>query len=117
MKIIYNFTHPFIIRPSSQRMATYLCVRPAKSTSTIYKKSREPANFCTMRKATFLSVLVLVAALCSAQEAKWGIFGGPQNRSAPYNINGVKKETSSKGGFQLGTNWKVPFENKLYFSP
>jgi hypothetical protein len=70
-----------------------------------------------MRKASFLSVLIILAAVCSAQEAKWGIFGGPHVSSARYTINGDKQQTSSKYGFQLGTNWKIPFENKLYFSP
>jgi hypothetical protein len=98
-------------------MATYLCVRPANPDQQFIKKRREPANFCTMRKASFLSVLVLMAALCSAQEAKWGIFGGPQMTSARYTINGEKQQTTPKYGFQLGTNWKVPFENKLYFAP
>ncbi len=70
-----------------------------------------------MRKATFLTVLVFLAILSSAQEAKWGIFGGPQVTSARYIINGEKQPTTPKYGFQLGTTVKVPFETKLYFSP
>jgi len=70
-----------------------------------------------MRKATFLSVLMVFAILGSAQEVKWGIFGGPQVTSARYIINGEKQPTDPKYGFQLGTNLKIPFENKLYFSP
>ncbi|HZI54148.1 MAG TPA: outer membrane beta-barrel protein [Chitinophagaceae bacterium] len=70
-----------------------------------------------MRKATFLSVLVFISILSSAQELKWGFFGGPQITSARYIINGEKQPTTAKYGFQLGTNLKVPFDTKLYFSP
>jgi hypothetical protein len=95
-----------------------ICAKARKNPNQEFiKNSRQPANFCTMRKASFLSVLVFLAFVCSAQEAKWGIFGGPQISSARYTINGDKQQTSAKYGFQLGTNWKVPFENKLYFSP
>ena len=117
MKLISNFTYFYLIRPSLQRMAYISVQRPAKSRSAIYKKSRQTANFCTMRKASILSVLVLTAALCSAQDVKWGIFGGPQMSSARYTINGEKQHTTPKYGFHLGTNMKIPFDNKLYFSP
>ena len=70
-----------------------------------------------MRKATFLSVLMFSAILSFAQEAKWGIFGGPQITSSRYTISGEKQPNTPKCGFQLGINAKVPFETKIYFSP
>ena len=70
-----------------------------------------------MRKAAFLFVLIILAISASAQEVKWGIFGGPQVTSARYEIKGEKQSTTAKYGFQLGTNLKVPFDNKLYFTP
>src|SRR5262245_51422975 len=94
-----------------------LCKACKNPNQLFIKNNRSPVNFCTMRKASFLSVFVFLAAVCSAQEARWGVFGGPQISSARYTVDGVKQQTSSKCGFQLGTNWKVPFENKLYFSP
>jgi len=46
-----------------------------------------------------------------------GIFGGPQVTSSKYTINNKKQPNTHKYGFQLGTSMKIPFENKLYFSP
>ncbi len=69
-----------------------------------------------MKKNIFIAVLLISCSDCLAQ-AEIVIFGGPQITSAKYTINGEKQPGSNKYGFQLGTNLKIPFENKLYFSP
>jgi hypothetical protein len=69
-----------------------------------------------MKKVFFSALFAVSVLICSAQ-AKFGLFGGPQITSSKYIINGKKQENTPKYGFQLGANFKVPFENKLYFSP
>jgi len=64
----------------------------------------------------FLAVLTNISVKSFAQ-AEVVIFGGPQITSAKYTVNGKKQSSANKYGFQLGTNLKIPFENKLYFSP
>lgn len=46
-----------------------------------------------------------------------GLFAGPQVTSAHYTINDIKQETELKTGINIGAQLKIPFENKLYFSP
>lgn len=67
-------------------------------------------------------VAVLLVLLCShlqllAQSPQFGIFGGPQATTVKYTIDSEKQSTSYKYGFQLGANWKIPFDNQLYFMP
>lgn len=69
-----------------------------------------------MGKIVFAALLIFSSVTCFAQ-VNIGIFAGPQITSARYSVNSEKQSTSSKYGFQLGTNLKVPFENKLYFAP
>ncbi len=69
-----------------------------------------------MRKIFFAALLIFSAVSCFAQ-VDIGIFGGPQMTSSRYSVNSEKQSTSGKYGFHLGTNLKVPFENKLYFAP
>ncbi len=69
-----------------------------------------------MKQIILAALLVAVSALCYAQ-VKIAVFGGPQITSAKYTVKGKKQETDNKYGFQIGTTAKVPFENKLYFSP
>jgi Outer membrane protein beta-barrel domain len=68
-------------------------------------------------KKTFLTAVMAVAVLVCSAQVQFGLFGGPQVTSSKYTINGKKQPTSQKYGFQLGGSLKVPFENKLYFSP
>jgi len=69
-----------------------------------------------MKQIIIATLLIAASSLCYAQ-VKVGILGGPQITSAKYTVNSKKQETSSKYGFQIGATAKVPFENKLYFSP
>jgi hypothetical protein len=69
-----------------------------------------------MRKTFFATLFVLLTLFCSAQ-VQFSIFAGPQITSAKYTINGKKQPVTNKYGFHLGASLKVPFENKLYFSP
>lgn len=69
-----------------------------------------------MKKTSLTSLFILWVFLCTAQ-VQLGIFGGPQITSARYSIAGNKQPVTSKYGFHLGASLKVPFENKLYFSP
>ena len=69
-----------------------------------------------MKQIILAALLVATSALCYAQ-VKIAVFGGPQITSAKYTAESKKQETTNKYGFQLGTTAKVPFENRLYFSP
>jgi hypothetical protein len=69
-----------------------------------------------MRKISFVILFVLSAIFCFAQ-VQTAIFAGPQITSSKYTINNKKQPVTNKYGFHLGANLKVPFENKLYFSP
>jgi hypothetical protein len=68
-------------------------------------------------KKTFLTAVMAVAVLICSAQVQFGLFGGPQVTSSKYVINGKKQPGTQKYGFQLGGSLKVPFENKLYFSP
>lgn len=68
-------------------------------------------------KKTFLTAVLAVAVLIGAAQVQFGLFGGPQVTSSKYTVNGKKQPASQKYGFQLGGSLKVPFDNKLYFSP
>lgn len=66
----------------------------------------------------FISLLVFTTiAVSSMAQPQFGIFAGPQMTTAKYTVRGDKQSISSKYGFQAGASLKVPFENKLYFSP
>lgn len=68
-------------------------------------------KFLLLCSATFL------IQLSASTQAQFNIFAGPQASSASYTIKGVKQDTKMKYGFQAGVGAKVPFENKLFFSP
>jgi len=68
-------------------------------------------------KQIIISALLIVTFNLSYAQVKVGIFGGPQITSAKYTVKGKKQDNTTKYGFQIGTTLKVPFENKLYFSP
>jgi hypothetical protein len=69
-----------------------------------------------MKKILFTALFAILTILGSAQ-VEVSIFAGPQITSSKYTVNGQKQSNINKYGFQLGTSLKVPFENKLYFSP
>lgn len=68
-------------------------------------------------KKTFLTAVMAVAVLVCTAQVQFGLFGGPQVTSSKYIVNGKKQPNTQKYGFQLGGSLKVPFDNKLYFSP
>ena len=69
-----------------------------------------------MKKIIFIAVLLISSVFCYAQ-VEVVIFGGPQISTAKYTVNGKKQSTTNKYAIQFGTNLKIPFDNKLYFSP
>lgn len=68
-----------------------------------------------MKKSFVLLVLTGITMIGSGQQ--FGIFGGPQMTTAKYTVRGEKQPATAKYGFQLGAGWKIPFENRLFFSP
>lgn len=64
----------------------------------------------------FALIFLLLTATASSQ-SKFGFFLGPQMTTAKYKINGYEQSTSSKFGFHAGVNWKIPFEEKIFFAP
>ena len=69
-----------------------------------------------MKKLLIISATLLLIKSGKAQ-SMFGFFAGPQATSSHYIVTGQKQSTDFKYGVQLGINWKIPFENKLYFSP
>ena len=69
-----------------------------------------------MKKLLCFSILI-ACCITSYSQSQFGIFAGPQITSVKYSINSVKQSNSNKTGFQLGAGWKIPFENRLSFSP
>lgn len=63
-----------------------------------------------------VSVALLLSLNASSQN-QLSVFAGPQATSANYTVQGLKQKTSMKYGFQAGGAMKIPFENKLFFSP
>ncbi|MBC7947534.1 MAG: PorT family protein [Chitinophagaceae bacterium] len=70
-----------------------------------------------MIKTGLFSFLFMWSVCCSAQKPLMGVFVGPQLTTAKFTNTGYKQDTKSKVGFQAGFGLKVPFENKLFFSP
>jgi hypothetical protein len=69
-----------------------------------------------MKKIIFLSVLIAFTSVCYGQ-SRFGIFAGPQTTTAKYTIAKRKQSNNYKYGFQVGAGWKIPFDNKLFFTP
>lgn len=63
------------------------------------------------------AAITLLTALNLKSQVKYGIFAGPQITGVRYVIEGKKQESSFKIGGTLGFQMKVPFENRLSFSP
>jgi len=72
-----------------------------------------------MKKIIFLLLIVCLSGLkiTVMAQVKLSLYGGPQITTAKYRIQGKKQDTEFKPGFQLGTGLKVPFDNKLFFTP
>lgn len=69
-----------------------------------------------MKLFALIAVTLLFAATVRCQ-SQFGIFIGPQATTSHYAINGKRQSESFKFGLQAGVNWKIPFENHLYFAP
>ena len=69
-----------------------------------------------MKKIYLLAVIIIITANAEAQ-VQLSIFGGPQTTTALYKVNDSKQKTSQKFGFQAGVGLKIPFDNKIFFSP
>jgi len=68
-------------------------------------------------KKILITACIAVSAVQVFAQSQFGIFAGPQVTTSKYVIEGDKQKNSSKYGFMAGAGWKIPFENKLYFSP
>ncbi|MEO6611757.1 MAG: porin family protein [Chitinophagaceae bacterium] len=68
-------------------------------------------------KLLSLTIFALILTLDTTAQNRIAIFAGPQATTALYKVEEVKQKTSMKYGFQLGGNMKIPFENRLFFSP
>lgn len=64
---------------------------------------------------------LITACLClsmvSEGQVQFNFFGGPQSTKARYTVNDSKQVTSFKTGLQAGAGLKVPFENRIFFTP
>ena len=65
----------------------------------------------------FLVFSVILCTLTSHAQLKLQIFAGPNLSTADYSVKGTKQSTDYKFGFHLGAGYKIPFDNKLSFSP
>ena len=63
------------------------------------------------------SAITLLLTLSVNSQVQVGIFAGPQVTDVRYMIEGKKQETTMKIGVNAGMQMKVPFENRLSFSP
>lgn len=68
-------------------------------------------------KIFFLFSATLLLSLNASSQNQLLIFAGPQASSSFYKVEGLKQKSTMKYGFQAGVGMKIPFENKLYFSP
>ena len=65
-------------------------------------------------------LVVIAAFLLSANcfgQSSFALFAGPQATSANYTVYGKKQSTEFKYGFMAGAGFKLPFENRLFFTP
>jgi hypothetical protein len=69
-----------------------------------------------MKRIFILPVTLFCALACSSQ-VKLQAFAGPLTSSAFYTVKGCKQPTDYKLGFQLGAGCKIPFDNRLWFTP
>ena len=63
------------------------------------------------------SAITLLTSITMNSQVQFGVFAGPQVTDVRYTINEKKQKSSMKIGFNAGLQIKVPFENRLSFSP
>lgn len=68
-------------------------------------------------KAFSILIVAIFFDVAAQSQVQIGLLAGPQATSARYSVQGVKQNTNSKYGFQLGMNCKIPFDNNLFFAP
>jgi len=68
-------------------------------------------------KAIFLFPAILFCVLTCHAQVEMEVFAGPLVSSATYHIKGNEQPTDSKFGFQAGGGCRIPFENRLSFTP
>jgi hypothetical protein len=73
-------------------------------------------NNCNM-KTTALILFFLVAGFTAQSQVNFLAFAGGHANTAQYFVRGQRQDASFKPGGIAGIGVKIPFENKLYFSP
>jgi len=68
-------------------------------------------------KGIIIFSVTLCCTITSHAQAQFGIFAGPNASTAHYSVSGHKQPTDYKYGFHLGAGFKIPFDNKISFSP
>jgi hypothetical protein len=65
----------------------------------------------------FFILSVTLCTLTSQAQVKLQLFAGPDLSTAAYSVKGTKQSTDYKFVFHAGAGYKIPFENKLSFTP
>lgn len=73
-------------------------------------------NNCSM-KTIALVLSFLVAGVSARSQVNFLAFAGAHGSSAQYFVKGQRQDVSYKPGGIAGLGVKIPFENKLFFSP
>ncbi|HEY2720797.1 MAG TPA: porin family protein [Chitinophagaceae bacterium] len=68
-------------------------------------------------KGILIFPLAFLYTITAQAQVSFGIFAGPHESSAIYSVKNTKQSTDYKFGFHIGAEFKIPFENKLSFSP
>ncbi len=68
-------------------------------------------------KTTVLILFFLVAGFTAQSQVNFLAFAGGHANTAQYFVRGQRQDASFKPGGIAGIGVKIPFENKLYFSP
>jgi hypothetical protein len=68
-------------------------------------------------KFFLLCFITVFTAINAISQTEFGFFAGPQATATHYTILNVKQKNDMKFGFQAGVAFKIPFENRLSFSP
>jgi hypothetical protein len=68
-------------------------------------------------KKLIAAVTLIFFTATGLTQIQLGMFAGPQVTSSKYTVRGERQSNKYKYGFQAGASLKIPFENKLYFSP
>jgi len=64
-----------------------------------------------------LSTILFFTCFCANSQVQFGLFAGPQVTGVRFTIEGKKQESDLKPGYNIGGQFKVPFENGLSFAP